>query len=278
MPKLYTKTGDDGSTGLFGGGRVGKDHPRMEAIGAVDELNAAVGWARNATENATLTEGQAERTEAQRLREGTGQKSEDRVQRSESSDQKSEIRGQKGAMGKPGLPVVGRDVAEAARASEALAHGTPTGLTRFAAILTTLQSRLFDLGADLATPLGSKHEDKVSRISADDVSEAERWIDEVDGGNTPMTQFVLPGGTELAARLHLARTICRRAERRLITLMRAEKGSAAIASAAGAKGVNAQALIYINRISDLLFAMARRANREAGVPDVAWEKKKGQRD
>jgi len=270
VPKLYTRTGDDGTTGLFGGGRVGKDHPRMEAIGTVDELNAAIGWVRNAT------------TEAQRHGEEKGQ----------GSDQAH----QRGAMGKSDLPVVEREVEDPPRASEALAHGTrhspgtgegrcgdPIGTlqrstnnelrTDFDSILATLQSRLFDIGADLATPIGSKHEDKVARISGGDVSEAEKWIDEVDGGNTPMTAFVLPGGTELSARLHLARTICRRAERRMIALARAEEGSAGVPPAADTKGVTPEAIIYINRISDLLFAMARRANREAGIADVAWEKK-----
>lgn len=209
MPKLYTRTGDDGTTGLFGGGRVGKDHPRMEAIGAVDELNAAIGWAGCAVVDGTQA-------------------------------------------------------------------GSPAPLIRssFQEILSTLQSRLFDLGADLATPLGSKHEDKVSRISAADVSEAEGWIDQVDGGNTPMTQFVLPGGTELAARLHLARTICRRAERRLIALSGQDAGNAGVPSAGTTTvEVNPNAIIYINRISDLLFAMARRANKEAGVADVPWHKR-----
>lgn len=195
--KLYTRTGDDGSTGLFGGGRVGKDHPRVNAYGEVDELNAAIGL----------------------------------VLTSPSFSNQA----------KPGRG----NVAEAAPLK--VIHDT----------LCCLQSRLFDLGADLATPIGGKHESKIQRISADHVTQAEGWIDVVDSGNTPMNQFVLPGGTELAARLHLARTICRRAERAMVHL-------------SGQEQVNNQAIVFINRISDLLFAMARRANKEAGVADVPW--------
>ncbi len=120
-----------------------------------------------------------------------------------------------------------------------------------------LQSRLFDIGADLAAPAGSKHEDKIKRIDSDDVKQVETWIDEIDAKNEPMKNFVLPGGTELAARLHVARTVCRRAEREVIALARVGP-------------VNEQLPIYLNRISDLLFAMARRANKQAGVPDVPW--------
>jgi len=193
--KLYTRTGDDGTTGLFGGGRVSKDHPRVEAYGTVDELNAAIGLVAACV------------TELQRSKTSTG------------------------------------------------------GLQTLAALLlhifSDLQSRLFDIGADLATPEGSKQEAKILRISEEQVAEAERWIDDIDGGNAPMKSFILPGGSELAARLHLARTICRRAERLMIHLNHSEP-------------VSAGAIIYINRVSDLLFAMARRVNKELGVPDVPW--------
>jgi cob(I)alamin adenosyltransferase len=185
MSKLYTRTGDDGTTGLFSGERVGKDHPRIAAYGTIDELNACVGLAVTACD--------------------------------------------------PARPV----------------H------ERFIAILGAVQSRLFDLGADLATPTGAKHESKVERITPEHVSHAEAVIDEIDGANPPLRHFVLPGGTELAARLHLARTVCRRAERLMIALGRDES-------------INDQAVIYVNRLSDLLFAMARRANADAGVPDVEW--------
>jgi cob(I)alamin adenosyltransferase len=97
----------------------------------------------------------------------------------------------------------------------------------------------------------------VKRISDEQIAEPERWIDEIDAGNQPMNTFVMPGGTELAARLHLARTICRRAERAIVSLQRDET-------------ITPGVLIYINRVSDLLFAMARRANAESGVADVPW--------
>ena len=183
--KLYTRTGDDGTTGLFGGDRVSKDHPRVEAYGTIDELNAALGLAA--------------------------------VQ----------------------IPVSGFGV-------------------RMAEICARLQSRLFDIGADLATPEASRHEAKITRIEQPHLDEIEGWIDEVDAGNEPMQQFILPGGTELSARLHLARAICRRAERRMVNLGRSGT-------------VTDTSIIYINRVSDLLFAMARRANREAGTDDVPWE-------
>lgn len=183
--KLYTRTGDDGTTGLFGNQRVSKDHPRVEAYGTIDELNAALGFAA--------------------------------------------------AQCDPESPF------ESAVLD----------------ILAQLQSRLFDIGADVATPEGDKHESKIIRITDEMVEEAERWIDEIDAGNNPMKSFIMPGGSELAARLHLARTVCRRAERTMIALNHSEP-------------VSRGAIVYVNRVSDLLFAMARRANREAGVDDVPW--------
>jgi cob(I)alamin adenosyltransferase len=185
MTPLYTRTGDDGTTGLFGGGRVDKSHPRVEAYGTVDELNATIGVA-----------------------------------------------------------------------AAACAGDDPLG-TRFLEILRTIQSRLFDLGADLATPEDSPHADKIVRLGAAASPEVEAWIDEIESGNEPLTSFVLPGGTEVAARLHLARTVCRRAERSMVALARTAP-------------LNPCALVYVNRVSDLLFAMARRANRAAGVADTPW--------
>lgn len=191
--RLYTRSGDDGTTGLFGGGRVAKDHPRVEAYGTIDELNAAIGLAA---------------AEVGRLREAASGKS--------------------------------------TNLYELMLH-----------IFADLQSRLFDIGADLATPEGAKQEAKILRISEQQVAEVEKWIDEIDAGNAPMKSFVMPGGTELAARLHVARTICRRAERDMIHLRHSEP-------------VSSGAIVYINRVSDLLFAMARRVNKEAGVNDVPW--------
>lgn len=183
--KLYTRTGDDGTTGLFGGDRVGKDDPRVEAYGTVDELNAALGLAA------------------------------------------------------------------------AACAGDRPGQIRLRELIGELQSRLFDLGADLATPQDSKQRTKIVPIDARDVSAVEAWIDEIEAGNEEMRSFILPGGTEPAARLHAARTICRRAERRVISLARAET-------------INEELVKYLNRVGDLLFAMARRANADAGVDDVPW--------
>lgn len=179
--KLYTRTGDDGTTGLFGGERVVKTHPRIEAYGTVDEVNACVGLAATGAKDARLAE-----------------------------------------------------------------------------ILTTLQSLLFDVGADLATPSDSQHADKVRRIDVTDVEKLEGWIDELTEATPPIRTFVLPGGTEVAARLHLARTVARRGERAIIVLM-------------GESELDPVLLHWVNRLSDLLFAAARYANHVAGVPDVPWQ-------
>lgn len=183
---LYTRTGDDGTTGLFGGERVGKEHPRVEAYGAVDELNAWLGLAAAACD------------------------------------------------GQRPLPA------------------------RLAALIGQIQSRLFDLGADLATPPDSPHRPRITPLTDEHVAEVEAWIDEIDGGNPPIKGFVLPAGTELAGRLHVARTVCRRAERRVVFVGRIS-------------AITPAALKYLNRVGDLLFAMARRANHDAGVEDVPWK-------
>ncbi len=165
MP-IYTRSGDDGSTGLPGGGRVAKDAPRIEALGGVDELNAALGTVR-------------------------------------AHD--------------PGGPL----------------H----------AELATIQSRLLLLGAELA---GAGSE----RIRDDDVATLERWIDRLEAELPPATGFVLPGGSPQGARLHVARTVCRRAERRILTLRRTEP-------------VGPAPVRYLNRLGDLLFVMARWYDRRA---------------
>jgi cob(I)alamin adenosyltransferase len=190
--RLYTATGDDGTTGLFRGGRVWKDHPRVIAFGEADGLNAAVGLAVAACDEGTMR-----------------------------------------------------------------------------AMLARLQCTLFTLGADLATPPETTppdttppettHQKKTRRISDEDVAWMESQIDAVDGDNEPLTGFILPGGCEVAARLHVARDHARRCERAMVTLSRIEAG-----------GVSEPALRWINRCSDLLFAAARAANRLAGVADVPW--------
>jgi len=185
--KIYTRTGDAGETGLFGGGRVPKDDLRVRAYGAVDEANACLGVAR-----ATLA-----------------------------------------------VPA----------GSEAAAE--------LDSELAALQSALFDLGADLATPLGAKARHAVKPIQAAEVEALEARIDALDGELPPLTRFILPGGSQAAAALHLARTVTRRAERETVALARASD-------------INPEALRYLNRLSDLLFTLARAVNVRSGVPEVPW--------
>ena len=181
--KIYTRTGDDGTTGLFGGQRVGKDAPRVEAYGTVDETNALIGVVRAL------------------------------------------------------LP-----------ADDPLQER-----------LEAVQASLFVVGADLATPEieGKRASSYVPRVSDEDVTLLEQWIDEVDAELEPMRTFILPSGVPAAAHLHLARTVCRRAERRVVTLSHVE-------SVAGA------ARIYLNRLSDLLFVWARLVNARAGTSETPW--------
>lgn len=186
--KIYTRTGDDGGTGLFGGERVKKNHVRVNAYGAVDEANAAVGLAHTA----------------------------------------------------PDLPAP-------------LAHE-----------LLLVMSDLFDLGAELATPpaAGEKlHERLTSRIDAARVKAIEGQIDLAMSRCPPLTTFVLPTGGEAAARLHMARTAVRRAEREVVGL-------------SDVVDVRDTAIIYLNRLSDCLFAWARFAAHSNGHGDVAWQAKK----
>jgi cob(I)alamin adenosyltransferase len=181
--KIYTKTGDDGGTALFAGPRVTKDHPRIEAYGAVDELNAVLGLVR-----------------------------------SESS-----------------LPA---DID---------------------ALVEQIQHTLFAVGAELATPEPEKHGTALVNLAQIEV--LERAIDEHEARLEPLRQFILPGGTPAAAALHVARTVCRRAERRIVTLGQVSEAS-----------ISPHVVAWINRLGDLLFVLARSANSAAGVPDVAWRK------
>lgn len=125
-------------------------------------------------------------------------------------------------------------------------------------LLHGLQSRLFDLGADLCCPRDSKHAEKVRRIEQHHIDELEAMIDTACADLPDLHCFILPGGTETAARLHVARTICRRAERLVVELTQTEDLGPAIA-------------IFLNRLSDLLFALARQANHRIGVEDVPWK-------
>jgi cob(I)alamin adenosyltransferase len=182
--KIYTRRGDGGETGLFGGGRVPKAHVRVEAYGDVDELNAALGMAVSAVAD-------------------------------------GEIRSK----------------------------------------LSRIQNDLFSLGSSLATP---GVEDGSARpatppLPVERVQEMEDWIDAASDETPALRSFILPGGTNGAAALHVARTICRRAERAVVRLTLQDSADPMV-------------LTYLNRLSDLLFALARQENHRAGVPDTLWEK------
>ena len=185
--KIYTRTGDDGGTALFGGGRVRKHDPRVEAYGSVDELNSMLGWALTQLEDETVR---------QRLE--------------------------------------------------------------------LVQHDLFALGAELATPPAAEKRTRpeVPVLPLERVSAMEEWIDEADRTLPPLRAFILPGGSQGAAALHVARTVCRRAERAVVAL--AEDAP-----------VDADILTYLNRLSDVLFTFARVENGRAGRPDVEWVKPGG---
>ncbi len=199
LTKIYTKTGDDGTTGLVTGARVRKDDLRVECYGTVDETNAAVGLCVIACDRAA-------------------------------SDSK------------PATP-------------------TATLAARIGEVLRAIQHDLFDLGADLATPITDKERQApgaMLRIIEAQTLRLERTIDEFNDALAPLTSFVLPGGTPLAANLHLARTISRRAERHAVALLAREPDN-----------VNPEAIKYLNRLSDLLFVLGRVAN-DNGALDVLW--------
>ncbi|MBI2126553.1 MAG: cob(I)yrinic acid a,c-diamide adenosyltransferase [Thaumarchaeota archaeon] len=132
---------------------------------------------------------------------------------------------------------------------------------KLSSMLGGIQADLFVLGSDLATPLDSPSRKKVPKITARDIKRLEKIIDQVEGELEPLRKFVLPAGSQTASLLHVARTVCRRAERRIVALKEKEE-------------VNEQCLIYLNRLSDLLFVLARLANKRAKVRDVEWELKK----
>lgn len=180
--KIYTKTGDAGDTGLFGGGRVKKDDPRVEAYGDVDELNAVIGMARALEQ-----------------------------------------------------------------------------LPRIDEVLVPMQRDLFSIGALLATPDLDKMHKHLSKANIDDrrIRELEQAIDDCDRDLEPLKAFIIPGGSRKGAMLHVARTVCRRAERRVVHLQREVE-------------IPELVVIYLNRLSDLLFTLARLANVLTGVGEVTW--------
>lgn len=131
------------------------------------------------------------------------------------------------------------------------------GLPGMDVLAQSLQDQLFTVGSVLATPAGSKAEKHIPKVKASWVTDMEKAIDAFDAEIPPLTTFILPGGTRAAAALHVARTVCRRAERRVVPLVRAGK-------------VNTEIVVYLNRLSDLLFTMARVANFRAQVKDTPW--------
>jgi cob(I)alamin adenosyltransferase len=204
--KIYTRTGDDGTTGLFGGPRVSKDHIRIEAYGTVDELNSILGNVRGA------------------------------LPKPSSGDfYGAEITGE-------GPPVL---ESERPKSTSDLLE---TWLDR-------IQSELFDLGADLATPLETKAQ--ITRFPEKAVVRLEEEIDAFDASLEPLKAFILPGAHPAAAGLHVARTVCRRAERRVITLSDSEP-------------INLTCVVYLNRLSDALFTAARWINKQYGVDEPQW--------
>ncbi len=180
--KIYTKTGDDGHTALFGGGRVAKDDIRVEAYGDVDELNAVLG---------------------------------------------------------------------AVRAAEML--------PRIDEVLAPIQKDLFAIGALLATPHPEEHKQQLekARLTDQRIAQIEQAIDDGESELPPLKAFIMPGGTPKAAALHVARTVCRRAERSVVRLQHTTDVPTII-------------IVYLNRLSDLLFVLARVANRRAGAGEVTW--------
>lgn len=189
LNRIYTRTGDDGTTGLGDGERRPKFDVRVTAYGEVDELNSTIGLARLST----------------------------------------------GASDDPDLQAID-------------------------ATLARVQNDLFDLGADLCfPPKADEAPGSALRITPGQVEAIERAIDDLNESLAPLRSFVLPGGTAAAAALHLARTVCRRAERTLVAL-----------AGTGGEVVGAPALHYVNRLSDYLFVASRYANRR-GAEDVLWK-------
>ncbi|MBI3180598.1 MAG: cob(I)yrinic acid a,c-diamide adenosyltransferase [Myxococcales bacterium] len=136
------------------------------------------------------------------------------------------------------------------------------GLGELDGLAHQLQEELFVLGAVLATPAGTKAEKVIPKLNPEWVSAMEKAIDDFDRVLTPLSSFILPGGTRPAAALHLARAVCRRAERKVVPLFRSGK-------------IDSTGVVFLNRLSDLLFTMARVANLRAGTPDVPWMPKRG---
>ena len=189
ITKVYTRTGDRGETGLVGGKRVTKDSPRVEAYGAIDELNSIVGLAR----------------------------------------------------------VFNGESLDAGDAHKFLDE-----------VLCRIQDELFDLGSELATP-PEFYKSGMYRVSDDEVKRLEKLMDRCQKDLEPLKSFVLPGGGRIGAYLHQCRTVCRRAERDILRLSRAEE-------------VNGALIKYVNRLSDLFFVLARWIGKQMGEQEYLWQR------
>lgn len=180
VQRIYTGTGDEGDTGLFGGGRLSKAHPRVAAYGGVDELNAVIGWTLANVDDSVI-----------------------------------------------------------------------------AVRLASVQPDLFAIGAHLATLRRVGNAPKLPELPDARIAELEQWIDETEVELPELHAFIMPGGSPGGAALHVARTVCRRAERGIVELAQTED-------------VDASIIVYLNRLSDLLFVWARRENHHAGVAETQW--------
>tara|TARA_Y100001960_G_C14758535_1_gene872657 strand:+ start:81 stop:647 length:567 start_codon:yes stop_codon:yes gene_type:complete len=180
--KIYTRTGDGGITGLFGGDRISKDNPRIGVCGTVDEANCAIGFA---------------------------------------------------------VAFAGDELADIVK------------------VLRNIQERLFEIGADLATPIDAPPRQNLRVITIKDVSQLEIFIDQFDDELSPLTSFIIPGGHFCAAGLHLARAVTRRAEREVVAIAKKEE-------------VNTPVIAYLNRLSDLLFTLARTVNVRTNEDETLW--------
>ena len=190
MAKVYTKTGDKGTTGLADGTRLHKNHVRIESYGNIDELNSLVGICR-----------------------------------------------------------------------QSLVGLLPQDGDFLDSWLFAIQNDLFNLGSDLATPLSSRWKNMIL-VGAEEVLRLEKLMDFCQESLPPLTNFVLPGGTALNAQLHLARTVCRRAERSCVTLSQMDT-------------INEWIIPYVNRLSDLFFVLSRWVQLKLGKDEVLWDKKGG---
>jgi cob(I)alamin adenosyltransferase len=190
ITRVYTRTGDRGTTRLVGGQEVPKDHVRIASYGTIDELNAVLGLARVFNQ-----------------RSGAASEAVERIDR----------------------------------------------------MLHRIQNDLFNVGSDLATRPADRWEG-MFRVGEEDVTRLEEWIDALNEDVGPLREFILPGGGPVGAFLHQARTVCRRAERELVSLMRAEPD------------VGEGPMRYVNRLSDLLFVLGRWAAKQLGEPEFLWER------